>query len=172
MGKPFGLCDRDEEKYDPTKPRTPGGVRAAVEAYQPRGISDATVVKPMYIETDDEPWHFTSKQSVTVTKTLLQQGEKKTLPFMAAEDALLDATRAAKDGDAVAAAIKTALSDGARPGGPAVKTAEAVLKGFEKSPEDGEKAKPKPPKPQVNGKGWDEYGPGKRNAKTHDNSVA
>lgn len=32
------------------------GNRAAVEAFQPRGISDATVIKPQYIETEDEPW--------------------------------------------------------------------------------------------------------------------
>ena len=25
-------------------------------AFQPRGISDATVIKPQYIETEDEPW--------------------------------------------------------------------------------------------------------------------
>ena len=172
VGKPFGLCDRDEANYDPNQARPVGGVRGAVEVYQPRGVSDGTVAKPMYIETDDEPWHFTSKQSVSVSKTMLQQGEKNTLPFMAAEDALLDATRAAKDGNAAAEAIKTALAGGARPGGPAIKAAEAVVKGFEKSAEDGEKAKPKPPKAAANGKGWDEYGPGKRAAKTHDNSVA
>ncbi len=48
-GKPFGEAD------GPNRPI--GKVRSAVEAYQPRGITDATVIKPQYIETDDEPWY-------------------------------------------------------------------------------------------------------------------
>ena len=47
-GKPFGEAD------GPNRPI--GKVRSAVASYQPRGITDASVIKPQYIETDDEPW--------------------------------------------------------------------------------------------------------------------
>lgn len=47
-GKPFGEAD------GPNRPI--GKVRGAVASYQPRGITDASVIKPQYIETDDEPW--------------------------------------------------------------------------------------------------------------------
>ena len=47
-GKPFGEAD------GPNRPV--GKVRGAVEAFQPRGITDASVIKPAYIETEDEPW--------------------------------------------------------------------------------------------------------------------
>ena len=48
-GQPFGEAD------GPNRPV--GKVRNAVEAYQPRGITDATVIKPQYIGVDDdEPW--------------------------------------------------------------------------------------------------------------------
>jgi hypothetical protein len=167
-GKPFGDADRDEA----TGLRTVGGVRAAVEAYQPCGISDATVIKPQYIGTDDdEPWHATSRQTVVVTKATLEGGVTATLPFVAAEDALGDATRGAKSAGDMKSAISTAMSSGARAGSPAVVAAEKVLAALEKGDEDAvKKAKPKAPKVGVQGKGWDDMG--RAVAKVHDNSVA
>ena len=47
-GKPFGEADGAG--------RPIGKVRSAVEAPLSRAISDATVLKPQYIEVDDEPW--------------------------------------------------------------------------------------------------------------------
>ena len=54
-GKPFGAADGLDASGNVVE-RPLGMVRNAVEAYQPRGISDASVIKPAYIETDDEPW--------------------------------------------------------------------------------------------------------------------
>jgi len=167
-GKPFGDADRDPA----TGLRKVGGVRQAVEAYTPRGLSDATVIKPQYIDTDDdEPWHATSRQTIVVGKAELDKGYEATLPFLAAEDALGDATRAAKDAKAIKAAIEAALKANARPGSPAVVAAEKVMAAFEKGDEKAaEKAKPKAPKVGAQGKGWDDMA--RALGKTHDNSVA
>jgi len=167
-GKPFGDADRDEA----TGLRTVGGVRGSVAAYQPRAITDATVVKPQYIGTDDdEPWHASSRQTVAVTKAALEDGYIATLPFVLAEEALEAAVRAAKSAGDVKSAISTAKSSGARAGSPAVVSAEKVLAAFEKNDADGaEKAKPKAPKNGAQGKGWDDFS--RSVAKVHDNSVA
>ena len=167
-GKPFGDADRDEA----TGVRTVGGVRAAEMAYQPSGITDATVLKPQYIGTDDdEPWHASSRQTVAVSKADLDTGYTATLPFAQAEDDLTTATIAAKSAKDVKAAISAATSAGARPGCPAITTAEKVLAAFEKDGEDAaSKAKPKGPKAGAQGKGWD--GMARALGKTHDNSVA
>lgn len=175
-GKPFGDADRDEKNYDPTKARPVGTVRGAEEAYQPRGISDATVIKPMYIETEDEPWHFTSRPSAAtiMTKSKLEQGLNDMLPFMAAEETMEEEVRKAKSEGDVSKAMEKALKNGARKGSPAYISCEKCLKGFEKSPEDGEKAKPKAPKVSAGGAnaGWKGQGEDRKVAKTHDNSVA
>jgi hypothetical protein len=176
-GKPFGGADRDEASYEGwtkgSQVRDVGNVREAVEAYQPRGISDATVIKPQYIGTDDdEPWHASSRQTISITKADLAQGEASTLPFVAPEAALGDATRKAKDSAGLQAAMETAMKTGARKGSPAVIAAEKVLAAFEKGDEKAaKKAMPKAPKPPgAQGKGWDDMG--RSVAKTHDNSVA
>jgi len=166
-GKPFGEADRGDDGM-----RTVGGVREGVEAYQPRGLSDATVIKPQYIGTDDdEPWHASSRETVKVTRAALESGLTATLPFVAAEEALEAAARAAKNAGEVKSAISTATSSGARAGSPAIVAAEKVLAAFEKGDEEAvKKAKPKAPKVGVQGKGWDDMSRGV--AKVHDNSVA
>mmetsp|Transcript_46974 Transcript_46974/g.123252 ORF Transcript_46974/g.123252 Transcript_46974/m.123252 type:complete len:207 (-) Transcript_46974:366-986(-) len=157
-GKPFGEADGDN--------RPVGKVRNAVEAYQPRGITDATVIKPQYIETDDEPWHSTSRATVMVTKTDFAAAD---LPFIGAEEALEVALSKVEDAKAAQSAMDTALKAGARPGCPAIVAGEKVIKAFNKDAEAGMKARPKAPKNAAQGKGWDGYAPGL--AKTHDNSV-
>jgi len=169
-GKPFGGADRDAS-YDANKSRQLGGIRESTEAYQPRAISDATVPKPQYIESDDEPWHSTCRSTTVITKSNLESSFTTTLPFVAAEDALLDATRAAKSADEVKKAIETAKGAGARSGCPAIVAAEKVVKAFAKGDDEAvAKAKPKAPKAGAQGKGWD--GMARGVAKVHDNSVA
>lgn len=165
-GKPFGDADRGDDGL-----RVVGGVRGAVEVPVPRGLSDATVLKPQYIETDDEPWHSTCRSAVTITKAQLDSGYSAGLPFIVAEDALGAATREAKNAKDVEKAIATALAAGARAGCPAIKDAEKVIKAFAKGDDEVvSKAKPKAPKVAAQGKGWDDM---KRElGKTHDNSVA
>jgi len=167
-GKPFGDADRDEA----TGLRAVGGVREAVEAYQPYGITDATVIKPQYIGTDeDEPWHASSRQTVVVNKADLDAGYTSTLPFVSAEESLEGAARAAKNAGEIKTAISAATSAGARPGSPAVVSAEKLLAAFEKGDEEAvKKAKPKAPKVGVQGKGWDDMS--RSVAKVHDNSIA
>ena len=147
-------------------------MRVAEEAYQPRGISDATVIKPQYIETDDEPWHFTCRPQVALTKGQLEEGRASMLPFVKPEADLEDALRNAKDAKTVTDAVDKALGAGARKGSPAFASAEKMLKAFEKGDEAGaEKAKPKAPKkPGPQGAGWDNME--RKVGKTHDNSVA
>jgi len=176
-GKPFGDADRDEAKYVGTSDsgsfdvrKKIGGVRTAEASKQPRGITDATVVKPQYIETEDEPWHATCRPASVITKGDLESSLEAGLPFIAPETKLGDDTRAAKDGKAMKASIDAALKAGARPGSPAIKAAEKVLKAFEGGDKDAaEKAKPKAPKADGGGKGWDVT---RGLAKVHDNSVA
>ena len=147
-------------------------VRNAVEAYQPRAISDATVIKPQYIETDDEPWHSTSKQTITVNKSVLESSKTAGLPFVTAEDALGEAVRASKSEGDVKKAIATALAAGARAGSPAENAAKKVMEAFAKGgQEEADKVMPKPPKPAgAQGAGWD--GMKRAIGKVHDNSVA
>jgi hypothetical protein len=146
------------------------GPRAAVEAYQPRGISDATVPKKQYIETEDEPWNFDARQTVTVTKSMLEDRFQASLPFVKAEEDLVTGLSKAKTKDEVKKLVEAAKD--ARPGCTALKSAEKLLKAFdEKSEEEALKARPKAPKAAgAQGAGWDTM---KRAvAKVHDNSVA
>jgi len=156
-GKPFGDAD------GPNRPL--GKVRNGVEVYQPRGITDASVIKPQYIETDDEPWHSSSRQTVVATKQMITEAQ---LPFVVAEDALMVALSGVDSDKAAQAAMDAAVKDGARPGCPALVTGEKVIAAYKKDAEAGKKARPKAPK-DVQGKGWDDM---KREiGKTHDNSV-
>jgi len=169
-GKPFGEADRGAD-YDANGARKVGGIRNAAEAFQPRGISDATVVAPQYIETEDEPWHATCRSSNVVTKSSLETSYGATLPFIAAETALEDALRAAKNSGDVKKAVEAAKAAGARTGSPAFKAADKVEKAFAKGDDEAvAKAKPKAPKAGTQGKGWD--GMARSVAKVHDNSVA
>jgi hypothetical protein len=167
-GEPFGKGDRDDSGY-----RKAGGVRVAVEAYQPRGISDATFIDAFqtYIETMDEPWHATSRPTRSITKDSLLEGEKNMIPYIQAELDLDAAVRGAKDPKAIKEALDKAVKAGARTGSPSVKTAEKVMGLFETEDEKGaEKAKPKAPKaPGKQGAGWDNFE--RTIGKTHDNSV-
>lgn len=169
-GEPFGNADRDEKTgYR----KSVGGVRVGEEAFQPRGISDASVIDSYqtYIETMDEPWHATCRPTTTITKGALIEGEKNMIPFLSAEAALDAAVRAAKDAATVEKAIAAGLKAGARPGSPSMAGAEKVKGLFEKEDEKAaEKAKPKAPKaPGKQGAGWDNFERGV--AKVHDNSV-
>ncbi|KOO21405.1 hypothetical protein Ctob_005313 [Chrysochromulina tobinii] len=157
-GKPFGEAD------GPNRPI--GKVRGAVASYQPRGITDASVIKPQYIETDDEPWHSTSKQTVVATKKLL---EKADLPFVAAETGLDRDLSAVTDASGVKAAMDKAVKAGARPGCAALKTGELLVTLFAKDAEAAMKKRPAAPKKTVQGAGWD--GAERELAKVHDNSV-
>lgn len=170
-GEPFGKGDRDEK----TGYRQVGGVRVAVEAYQPRGISDATVIKAQYIETEDEPWHADNRMKVRLTKGELEAGMTAMVPYIGAELDLEAALRAAEDGATVEAAVTKALAAGGRKGSPAFKTADKMLaafaKGGDEAAAEAKKLKPKAPaKPKAQGSGWDDFE--RKAAKTHDNSVA
>jgi len=133
------------------------GVRKAVEAYQPRGISDATVPKKQYIETEDEPWHSTAKETVMVLPEQLSASLGSSLPFVAAEEGLTIALSKAKSKDDVKKAVTAAEGSGARKGSPAMNQATKLLKAFEeKSEEEALKARPKAPKKAgAQGGGWD-----------------
>jgi hypothetical protein len=82
VNEPTQMGDKREgnpfDESDPSKPRW------AREAYQPRGISDATVAKPQYIETQDEPWHSTCRPSQGFESQDLLNAEKSAIGFMAA----------------------------------------------------------------------------------------
>merc|ERR1719240_2323580 len=86
------------------------GPRKAVEAYQPRGISDASVPKKQYIETEDEPWHSTSKQTVVVTKAQVESSFGASLPFMEAEAQLTLGLSKAEKKEEVKKLIKEAIA--------------------------------------------------------------
>jgi hypothetical protein len=146
-------------------------VRAAVASYQPTGITDGSAQRP-YIEEDDEPWHSSCVNTVSVTKASFEEGLGKVLPFVDAESALGDATRAANSAGDVKAAMATAEAAGARKGSPAMQAAEKVIKAFESGDaEAATKAKPKAPKAAgAQAAGWDKTD--RKLAKTHDNSVA
>jgi len=151
LNKPNWNDPREGNPFEDTGPR------AAVEAYQPRGISDATVPKKQYIEVDDEPWHSTSRQTVQVSRTQLTEGFQTSLPFIAAEDALAVGLSKATKKDEVKKLMDEALKSGARPGCPIIGAGEKLLKAFEeKSEEEALKARPKAPKAAgAQGAGWD-----------------
>jgi len=157
-GKPFGEAD------GPNRPV--GKVRGAVEAFQPRGITDASVIKPAYIETEDEPWHASSRQTVVVTKSALEAAD---LPFVDAEDGLIADLSGAEDAKAVQVAMDKAVKAGARPGCDALVTGETLVDLFKKDAEAAMKKRPKAPNSGAQGKGWD--GMARGVAKVHDNSV-
>lgn len=168
-GEPFGDGDRGADGYR----KKVGGVRVAEEAYQPRGISDATVIKPMYIETEDEPWHATCRPSGALpTKGDLEQGMANMLPFVKPQLDLEEALRNAKDGPEVEAAVAKFVAAGAREGSPATESAKKMLAAWAKEDEKGfTKGKPKAPgKPKAQGEGWDNFA--RTVGKTHDNSVS
>lgn len=148
------------------------GPRKAVEAYQPRGISDATVPKKQYIETEDEPWNSDARQTVTITKAQVEASYGASLPFVAAEADLQTKLSKVEKKDEVKKLMAAALSAGARPGSAVMKDGEKLLKAFEeKGDEAALKARPKAPKAAgAQGGGWD--GMKRGLAKTHDNSVA
>merc|ERR1711871_736643 len=138
----------------------------------PRGISDATIIKPMYIETDDEPWHSTCRPINLPSKGELKAGFDNMLPFVAPELELDETLRKAGDAKTVEEAVEKALKAGARKGSPSLNAADKMLGLFEKGDEKGaKKAAPKAPKaPGPNGKGWDDME--RKIGKTHDNSVS
>merc|ERR1719487_2370699 len=130
--------------------------RVAKEAYQPRGISDATVAKKQYIENEDEPWHSTAKGTVAFSESDLESAYASSLPFLAAEEALIVDLAKADTKDAVKSIISKAKESGARAGSKAMQTAEKTLKAFEtKGAEDAMKARPKAPKKVAQTTGWD-----------------
>ena len=70
--------------------------------------------------------------------------------------------------------MKQALADGARPGCPAIESAEKQLKAIAKAAKDGKPApKYKPINPPIGGAtpGWANQGEGRKIAVVHDNSV-
>jgi len=133
------------------------GPRVAKAAYQPRGISDATVAKKQYIENEDEPWHSTAKGTVAFSESDLESAYASSLPFLAAEEALIVELAKADTKDAVKSIISKAKESGARAGSKAMQTAEKTLKAFEtKSAEEAMKARPKAPKKAgAQAAGWD-----------------
>jgi len=166
-GEPFGNADR---AADGSSVLAGGGtIRYAEPSPQPRALSDATIPKPSFIETDDEPWNAECKSTVTLTKSMATQGFSEMLPFMQAEEDLEEAFNTAADAGAVKAAISAALAAGARAGSPAVVNAEKMAKAFETDAEAAKKSQKKK-KVAAQGNGWDMA---KREvAKVHDNSVA
>jgi len=161
-GKPFGEAD------GPNRPI--GKIREAVEVYQPRGLSDATVIKPAYIETDDEPWHATCKSTVALTADLASTSYSASLPFIDAENDLLTALSKVEKAADAKSAMDAALKAGARPGCPAIMSGEKLIASFAKDAEKALKDRPKAPKTAAQGKGWD--GMARQIGKVHDNSVA
>jgi hypothetical protein len=156
------LVDALNSPNSPTDPRVgnpfeKGGIRTAVPAYQPRGISDATVQKKQYIETEDEPWHSTAKETLVVGMDDLDKAFGGSLPFVAAEETLTVALSKATKKEDVKKAITAAKESGAREGSPALTTADKLLKAFsEKTEEEALKARPKAPKKAgAQGGGWD-----------------
>jgi len=159
-GDPFneGLMRRAEDIAVPT----------------PRDLVDATVLKPQYIETEDEPWHATCRASSVVTKADFDAGFAAALPFAAAEDALDAGLATAADADAVDALVKACLASGGRVGCPAIEASEKLKKNMAAAAKDGKPApKYKPIKPPTGGAtpGFKNQGEGRALAKVHDNSV-
>lgn len=147
------------------------GIRSNEGAFQPRGISDATVPKKQYIETSDEPWHDSCIATTSISKGALASALSAGLPFAAAEEALEDALQTVKDAGAVDAAIKTCIAAGGRTGSPAVMMADKLKKDFAKS-KDGKVTRPKVKVVGGAKAGWADQGAGRKVATVHDNSVA
>jgi len=159
-GDPFndGMMRRSEDIAVPT----------------PRDLVDATILKPQYIETEDEPWHATCRASSVVTKADFDAGFAAALPFAAAEDALDGGLVTAADADAVDALVKECLASGGRAGCPAIEAAQKLKKNMAAAAKDGKPAPTyKPIKPATGGAtpGFKNQGEGRTLAKVHDNSV-
>lgn len=159
-------------------PRVPGegdpfgdGIRQGEGSFQPRGISDASVLAPQYIETEDEPWHSTAKQTVSISKGQLSGALGAQLPFLGPEEQLDTALLTAKNGGDVDNLIKKCISAGGRDGSPAVKAAKAFKAALGK--DDGKTPKYKPVFGAPGGAtpGWADQGAGRKIATVHDNSV-
>ena len=155
-----------------------GDMRRAedIATKQPRGISDGSAAL-QYIETEDEPWHASCRptsRSTAISKKVLDGALSSALPFAPAENALDAALVTAKNDGEIDKAVKQALASGARPGCPAIESADKQLKAIAKAAKDGKPApKYKPLKPAVGGAtpGWANQGEGRKVATTHDNSV-
>jgi len=142
------------------------GVRMPEEGPRP-DLAQTWHADSGYIDTDDEPWHSTCKpRTAVMTKGILDGSYTAALPFIAPEEALMDALRAVESEKDVDAAVAAALAAGARPGCPAIDTAEKMLAAAKK---DGALKAAAPAKVAAQGKGWDDMG--RALGKVHDNSV-
>jgi hypothetical protein len=114
-----------------------GKLRMAKQVYQPRGINDGTLKKRTnLIESEDEPWHATSRPSQETQALDLgdfEKGLKNSIGFMQAEETLTIANSAAKNAEEVTKAVDAGLADGARPGSPALLSGDKLLKAFQKA---------------------------------------
>jgi len=143
------------------------GVRQPVDGPRPDMGIERWHADSGYIDQDDEPWHSTCKpRTATVTKGVLDGAFTSALPFVAPEEALMDALRKVESEKDVDAAVKAALEAGARPGCPAIDLSEKMLAAAKK---DGELKKAPPAKDPPQGKGFDAMS--RELAKVHDNSV-
>eukprot|EP00966_Prymnesium_polylepis_P142709 3294965-Prymnesium_polylepis.1 len=131
-----------------------GGIRKPVDGPRPDQGVTRWHADTGYIDDEDEPWHSTSRpRGRIMTKGILQDGFNSALPFFAAEDALMEALRQVKEVEDVDAAVAAALEAGARPGCPAIETAEKMLAAAKK---EGATLKPAAPaKSSPQGKGWE-----------------
>merc|ERR1712118_258187 len=80
------------------------------------------------IESEDEPWHATSRPAQILDLPDFDQGLKNSIGFMEAEEALTIANSAAKNAEEVTKALEQAKKDGAREGSPALLAADKLLK--------------------------------------------
>ena len=111
-----------------------GKARMARQVYQPRGINDGTLKKRTnLIESEDEPWHATSRPAQILDLPDFDQGLKNSIGFMEAEEKLTIALSAAKNAEEVTKAVDAGLADGARPGSPALMSGDKLLKAFQKA---------------------------------------
>jgi hypothetical protein len=111
-----------------------GKARMARQVYQPRGINDGTLKKRTnLIESEDEPWHATSRGAQALDLGDFEKGLKNSIGFMQAEETLTIANSAAKNAEEVVKAVDKAKADGARPGSPALLAADKLLKAFQKA---------------------------------------
>jgi len=143
------------------------GIRKPADGPRPDQGQARFTADAGYIEADDEPWHSTCRpKTAVITKGVLDSTLTSALPFLAPEDALLDALRAATDDGSIKSAVEACLSAGGRPGCPAIDTADKMLAEFKK---DGKFKKPPPAKKTAQGKGFDDMA--RALGKVHDNSV-
>jgi len=144
------------------------GIRKPVDGPRPDMGIERWHVDSGYIDEDDEPWHATCKpRTATLTKGMLDSSFTSALPFVAPEEALLDALRKVTSAKEVDEAIAAGIAAGCRPGCPAIEVGEKLIAAAKK---EGAEFKAAPPaKVTAQGKGFDDMG--RALAKTHDNSV-